>query len=503
MSRSRSLLALAVTSVVAAAWIACVGDEPDTAEPGSGAEGAPCANGQCLTGLSCVSDRCVRLDGSTSSSSSSSSSSGGSLVDGSAPDADAGPVSVARLAAGQTNDCVLLSDGTVKCWGDNQTFELARKTTTQLCGGVACSWDPVTIEGLGKARQVGVGEGFACALVDGDDPVKCWGSNSDGQLGHPSSEDLDQCVDFRGIKVKCNATPSAVAGLRGTVVTNLGVGNRHACVVLNTKKVLCWGNNSAGQLGQLNDPDGGMELSPAPVEVTDPGVTYLSVVPSGAGPSADREGHTCGTTAGNAVRCWGTNARGALGRGDAGPFDPHPGNVLDGLGAALGPISLVAAADQTSCALGQDNHLSCWGGGQYGLIGSDAGDSPAARPVAQETEFKYLSGSHFHMCALEKSGAVWCWGLNGAGQLGDGHIGDNEACTIAPCRATPKPVPSFDAEDISVGLNTIARRADGSVWSWGTNRFGLLGHDPTTDKDKACDFGSPCSVVPGKIPSLP
>ncbi len=73
-----------------------------------------------------------------------------------------------------------------------------------------------------------------------------------------------------------------------------------------------------------------------------------------------------------------------------------------------------------------------------------------------------LDTGHNHTCVLRGDGTVWCWGSNGAGQLGDGTTVD---------KPTPQPVPGLSAvvEIAAGGVHTVARKSDGTVWCWGIN----------------------------------
>jgi alpha-tubulin suppressor-like RCC1 family protein len=72
-------------------------------------------------------------------------------------------------------------------------------------------------------------------------------------------------------------------------------------------------------------------------------------------------------------------------------------------------------------------------------------------------------------------GAVWTWGLNATGELGDG--------TTALHRATPLPVEGLPptVAIAAAGDHTLAVAADGRVWSWGQNTLGQLGNGGTAD----------------------
>jgi alpha-tubulin suppressor-like RCC1 family protein len=90
------------------------------------------------------------------------------------------------------------------------------------------------------------GEASACALLK-DDTIKCWGRNTDGQLGVGKTSDFER--------------PAKVQGLSN--VSDMCFSSSHACARTNDHKVFCWGSNTAGQLG-----DGTKERRLSPIRVT-------------------------------------------------------------------------------------------------------------------------------------------------------------------------------------------------------------------------------------------
>ena len=105
--------------------------------------------------------------------------------------------------------------------------------------------NPVQVPVTG-VKDLAAGEASACALLK-DDTIKCWGRNSDGELGTGRVSDRE--------------LPTKVAGL--TNVSDMCFSSSHACARSNDHKVFCWGNNTAGQLG-----DGTKERRLLPTRVT-------------------------------------------------------------------------------------------------------------------------------------------------------------------------------------------------------------------------------------------
>lgn len=108
-------------------------------------------------------------------------------------------------------------------------------------------------------------------------------------------------------------------------------------------------------------------------------------------------------------------------------------------------------------------------------------------------------------CAVVKGGAVYCWGDNGAGELGDGSTTGPDSCTgsSAPCSETPVAVQGIsDATQVSAGENyACAILSTGSVDCWGDNIYGQLGIGSSTGP-QTCFDGDPCSTTPVEVPGI-
>jgi alpha-tubulin suppressor-like RCC1 family protein len=100
----------------------------------------------------------------------------GTTTNSSTPVAVQGLSGAVEIAAGGLHSCARLGDGTVKCWGNNFSGELGDVT------GTYSSSTPVVVQGLSGAVEIAAGNWHSCARL-GDGTVKCWGGNSDGQLG--------------------------------------------------------------------------------------------------------------------------------------------------------------------------------------------------------------------------------------------------------------------------------------------------------------------------------
>jgi alpha-tubulin suppressor-like RCC1 family protein len=131
------------------------------------------------------------------------------------------------FAAYQEHACAALSDGTIKCWGGNSNGELGNGTTT-------ASQAAVTVTGLSGATAVAAGAYHTCAVIAGG-AVRCWGGNSSGQLGIGIIGPPDA------------GTPGNVVGLNGAIAVSAG--EDFSCAILSSGEVECWGTNIYGELG--------------------------------------------------------------------------------------------------------------------------------------------------------------------------------------------------------------------------------------------------------------
>ncbi len=187
-----------------------------------------------------------------------SAADGGAIVDTNphpTPVQVPGLTRVKQVASGDTFRCALLSDGTVSCWGYNFSGQLGRAPTTDPgCTVIACNEAPAPVAGLANVSEIGLGEGFGCALRT-DGTVLCWGQNGAGQLGRDPAGDAGDA----GV---ANYVPQPVAGLSN--VAHIAVGAAHACALESDESVLCWGDNRSGELGP-GAVDASSIFAPVPV----------------------------------------------------------------------------------------------------------------------------------------------------------------------------------------------------------------------------------------------
>jgi len=322
------------------------------------------------------------------------------------------------IAVGDQFCCAVVADGEVKCWGDGSSGKLGD-------GSGSSSLSPVKVDV--NTTSVALGRSHACALVEWwlDDEgyvhlwsvhasgpvytgIVCWGDDGFGQLGNGDefgSEDSPE-----GVSHLVRGVDSIIWLTHGRIQTamSIAVGAHHSCVVLSDGKVLCWGLNFYGQVG---DGTGVIKRESA-FEVS--GINATSVALGAA--------HSCALLTNGQVWCWGDNEFGQLGNTSVGTSANFPVFVA----SIGGNAASIALGDYHSCAVLLDGGVRCWGRNSFGQLG-DGGNLDRSTPVAVygftesgTDRAESLALGSAHSCALLSTNTVKCWGRNAEGQLGDG-----------------------------------------------------------------------------------
>jgi hypothetical protein len=411
---ARSGLTLALSCLLSATLIgACKGDGDD--DDGGGPQGQP-GTGACLVDIGLFS---YCMEAPTNGGDGGCKQSGGTPLD----ECPAGHVGSCSMPVGS-------STYTAYFYGDGLTSSAVATVCPNgdyMPNASSSGGSGGASGGAGKAGGAGSG-GKAGAGGSGGQSA---GSGGLGEAGSGATEPPEQQYH----------------------ATLIDVGDT-SCAWTLEGKLMCWGWAHGDILGEA-------VLTPREMSGIDGEITDIH-----AGTNA-----TCARNDASELWCWGDNNYGLLGDGtEVDSRTPIRATLLEDV------VESVSFGFGTACGLDGDGGVWCWGNNVRGQLGDGTLDNRLTpeRVEGLDSGFQSLAVASFHVCAIDGDGAVFCWGENQAGQLGDGTTTN---------RPTPVKVEGLDSEVVALTAEqsaTCVLTKETSVWCWGNDQGGLLG-----DRDKA------------------
>jgi len=193
---------------------------------------------------------------------------------------------IKQISAGAAHTCAIAADDTAYCWGVNLFGALGNNST-------ADSSVPVPVGGAlaGKPiKQISAGFRYTCAIA-ADDTAYCWGFGGSGRLGNNSTADSSVPVPVGGV-------------LAGKPIKQISAGGYSTCAIAADDMAYCWGA-AAGALGNNSTADSSV---PVPVGGALAGKPIKQISVSGGFTA-------CAIAADDTAYCWGDNSAGQLGNG--------------------------------------------------------------------------------------------------------------------------------------------------------------------------------------------
>lgn len=369
---------------------------------------------------------------------------------------DGSPVATARSSPAQVGSVTswqsvnagaafalgMRADGTLWSWGDNLTGQLGDGTATQRGTpaqvGTATDW-----------QVIAAGVNFSVATTT-DGMLWGWGSNNNGPLGLGPSTIRPFAPNFGPV--------AAAAG-----------GGSSTAVLGRDGGLWVAGANSAGQLAL-----GASDNSPHPYPYrhanawrqVSVGVNYMHAIRSD------------GT-----LWAVGTNTNGNLGDGT---------NANRSAWVQVGTATdwaVVASGGTHVLAVKQNGTLWAWGSNAANQLGdgtTTARWSPAQVGTDTDWVTPFNGGNQFSI-VQKRNGALWGWGANTGGQLGDGSTTQRSTPVLAGGGAT-------DWVRVATGSNhVLAIRSNGTLWAWGTNSSNQLGDGTAVQRNSPVQIGTASS----------
>lgn len=288
--------------------------------------------------------------------------------------------------------------------------------------------------------------GNNCAAITKDGRLYRWGNNAKGQLG-----DGTGTIKYEPVLIPFeNEVQSFKAGhdCSAAVIKDDDYGNA----------LYLWGYNSYGQLG-----DGTTDNSFTPSEPRFYGVDEVSL----------GQNYSAAIVEGK-LYLWGNNQDGQIGNGESGGRVTSPVQILTDQNVKQ--IILPQYSGHHSAAVTEEQQLYLWGNNQYGQIGdgNKGGKVTSPTPILEGQRIKQVSLGATHTAAVTEDGRLYLWGDNQYGQIGNGK-------TAAQKTPWELPLDRLDNQKVkSVYLGNYCSMAvteDGSLYAWGTNRYGEIGQE--------------------------
>ena len=333
-----------------------------------------------------------------------------------------------EVTVGQVTACALMESGNIYCWGSGYYGKMGN--------GEPWNDDYVNTEmrqvllpeGQG-GQTVSISGGHICTILDNGD-VYCWGRGNQGQLGYGGTSN-------RNIPTKVNlpGQRSAIAISTGTFMT---------CAITTHGMGYCWGENDEGQLG--NGTTNSRRMTPA--EVLFPsGYTPVSI---SAG-----DDFACALMDNRKVMCWGENNDGRLGQGPLGTDDEttpvwvimENSETAHFLDIGTKSACMILDSGETKC-WGTNEE------GQIGQGDTDIDYYSTPTEVNGNYDFVALSINSDTICAITSNAEGYCWGDNEAGQTGRGSI-DTDEPTPGEILFTPNHLMLDDRDPNENGILSI------------------------------------------------
>jgi alpha-tubulin suppressor-like RCC1 family protein len=380
---------------------------------------------------------------------------------------------VTQIAASGAHALALLEDGTISNWGGNEFGELGNDalnpmTRTNKYGRTEStmqgsgSTTPVAVPNLHNVVAVSAGNGTEFALL-ADGTVLAWGRNNNSQLGTGRSG--PQICKTEIGEVPCSTRPEPVLlpdrePLHG--VKAISAGGEATYALLTDGKVMAWGSNGRGQLGNGSTTD-----SNVAVEVKNlTGVVTIS----GGQPFA------LALLSSGRIAGWGGNGSGQLGPRSGETCQTHPCVKTARLINGLEGVSSISAGYGFALALSHGKLYAIGDNEPWGQLGIGTFSSTTApKPIEGLPPVSTMAAGEQHAVALLQS--------------------------------APGPQPLFQAAPSAVGVSAtwaVSAPVAGLRWRiWSADPRALGAWSPTVKLKHACSVSAPCAYEISPLAPIP
>lgn len=395
--------------------------------------------------------------------------------------------SLKQVSLGDGYSCLTTENGFGRCWGNNlkSAIKPQSKTTEQI---QYASAKPLQIKDTDKYSEIAAGPDFTCGITI-NQKLKCWGNIQHFGFQRNTNPDLFSSRIFSPNLVESEQSFQSLAVSSSTICAarvngsfkcwgespilknddeiprKFALADGLGCLLTKSNRLKCWGRTK--YLHQTKDSDG-IRYGPTPT-IVDPEVPYIDI-------SVDDD-HLCGVTEKNGLKCWGLTSK--LPNGN--PFAVNSNTIAAPLAIDQNTKYESVYLNYTKCALQHDGKLKCWSNLDSRVIKLSEKSLDASKPISEQGPFLIhdnFSFSNFavspdFMCGISISkNALYCWGINEKGRLGNGNLGENTTEDESPVEIDP----GTPYKTITTGEHHgCGITQDGTAKCWGSNEQGQLG----------------------------
>ena len=349
---------------------------------------------------------------------------------------------------GNSFSYAIRSDGTLWGWGYALQHNL---------GLFVPANQPSKVDTVLSFSSIATGGSHTMALRS-DGTLWGWGLNSSGQLGNSST-------------ISTTSSPVQIGTLNNW--SKIFVGWSNTMAIKSDGTLWSWGVNTYGMVGD-NTSTG--RISPVQIGT----LTNWSTLALG-------NNHALALKTDGTLWSWGYNGNGELGQSLISSTNrSSPVQV-----GTRNDWTWIGAGSNQSLAVRSDGTLWTWGStvrGEGGRNNNTAVSSPVQ--VGTLTNWQSVRGGGYSCLALKTDGTLWSWGFNGSGQVGDGtSVNRSSPVQIGTLTNWSDIHPGKDNGSTTWGFS-MARKTDGTLWSWGLNSNGQLGHGDLVNRSSPVQIGT-------------
>lgn len=273
--------------------------------------------------------------------------------------------------------CAVASEGkqNLYCW------------TNRRNSGIGNNIHPEIVSNFkNQVSKVVVGQNHICAIDKNNGEIICTGDNSYGQLGNGSIISIPLLSEFSRVS------------LANVKFIDLALSKNATCAISSLNDVYCFGRNEQGELGAQGFLSNTFSSLPQQIK-------SLKLKSISAG-----NNHFCGLLADafeseNKMVCWGDNS---YGQTSSENLNKSPVKIL-----STSNVIFVAAGENTSCALDNNNKTFCFGSNKNNIITDDTNIFSLTHPVPvqKNMSFKTIHIGNYEVCGIKiEDNTPFCWG---------------------------------------------------------------------------------------------